>query len=126
MNINKTNTDEVIINFNYALGSKTFFFSVTKSGGYITGMKRRKIGQEPIPSLTESEVENLLLDNNITFLPVILLDDLCHIYLFEEPDGDGFEIEDMNYNAGVGDYMIKGNLYMRLKVYHYGKKLKFR
>lgn len=33
MNTNKTNNDEVIINFNYALGSKTFFFSVTKSGG---------------------------------------------------------------------------------------------
>jgi hypothetical protein len=108
--------------FNFALGSRVFFFRVNDKGGQILGMKRMKIGEKnKYVTVTAEEAQHCIF---IQAIP-LLLEDLCLLYCFEEPDGEGWWIRNFYEDNIPGQAIMEGSLYGVLNFYHTGKTLSF-
>lgn len=121
---NKFTVSDGFTYFNFALGSRVFFFRVNSKGGQILGMKRKKIGEEnKYITVTSEEVQNHLTCKQA--IP-LLLEDLCYLYCFEEPDGDGWWIRNFYDDNNQGHAIMEGSLYGVIIFRHTGKVLSFR
>ena len=122
----ETQTNKFVVrneytHFNFALGSRVFFFKVNSKGGQIIGMKRKKIGEEnKYVTVTSEEVQHYILGK---LAVPLLLEDLCYLYCFEEPDGEGWWIREL-YETN-GKITMEGSLYGVLYFNHNGKTLSF-